>query len=217
MHIFSRYTALALILIAAATVNCFGQTYLGISFGLNNSSFSGDAPEKISYGFTSGFIAGVLIDFELTKDVFMNIQPSYKTGGGVLLENDSVDSEIVYEYPVVNRSISLPVIVKAYAKSRLHFHTGFNVDYLLSSKATIRGTESDFKSELDDWNLAVIFGLGYIQPFANSRLGIDLQYVQGLSVVSQPTNEDTFIPRVRINNIRLVVSYQFKLKKGGSL
>ena len=215
MHIFPGRIAVLTVLITLLSLPMYAQTYLGISIGSNNSTFSGDAPSKISYGFKSGFIAGVLVDFQLTKDVFMNIQPSYKIGGGFLLEKDSLNSDIVYEYPVENRSISLPVTVKVYAKKRLHFNTGLNVDYLLSSKATIRGTESDFKSELDDWNLSVIFGIGYIQPFTSSRLGIDLQYVQGLSVVSQPTEEDTLIPRVRINNIRLVVSYQFSLKKGG--
>lgn len=205
----ASFFCIVFLLISSYTV---GQISVGAYFGLNNSSFSGDKPRNVSYEFNAGYVLGLTADFKIAKDVYLEVMPSYALGNNAIIEKDSLDEEVIYEYSVRNTGIHLPTIVKIFAKPKLHFDTGLVPSYLLSSSTNIQGEDIDLLDNLNRFYLGVLFGLGYRLELDKSAIGFNLHYVQGINSLSDEPVESSYVPRIRITNVRITAVYHFRIK-----
>lgn len=57
------------------------QSTFGLSTGFDNTKFSGDKPDQITYEFKSGLSLTALADFSLTRDLGLSVRLGYAQGG----------------------------------------------------------------------------------------------------------------------------------------
>ncbi len=189
------------------------QIGLGVYGGIESSKFSGETPDNVSFGSKTGFNLGIRFDLPLTEDVVLSFQPGYSQNGSSVTEKVEVESSYSWFTQTVkntieidNQFISLPILVNI-KMSRLFYATsGLAVDYLLSSEAIQENDSEDFKPFLVDGQISAVFGFGVNIPIKTTKLGIQLDYWQGLTRLSKETAEDgTELPRVRLSKYRLVL------------
>ncbi|MBK8380317.1 MAG: PorT family protein [Ignavibacteria bacterium] len=163
----------------------FSQWKLGLTTGVNMTSLSGDSPEDAGYSKGAGLIFGLSGEYNITKDLIINIQPRYVQKKGKIYyeirKEDPIDSfETELDY------FSLPLILKIPALTSITFvNGGIDVSYL--SKANIRRItgvedEKDITEYLNKFDLSFLFGLGLsFNVFKNVSLDAEARYVQSVS------------------------------------
>ncbi len=169
----------------------FSQFKLGITTGINMTSISGDAPEDAGYSKGTGLVFGLTGEYNITRDLIINIQPRYVQKKGKIYyevnKEDPVDSfETELDY------FSLPLILKIPALTSItFFNGGIDISYL--SKASIRNIigesiEKDMTDNLNKFDLSFLFGFGLsFKVFKNVRLDAEARYTQSVSNLGKNT------------------------------
>lgn len=192
------------------------QTSLGFFAGLNNSKLKGDSPKKASYKSLMGLNAGIYLDVQLHKIVFLSFQPSYSQEGTrvsykVTNQDKAVDSlRIRFNY------FSLPILVKITSTNKKWYAlSGIETGYLLNSFIDNGAEKENLNDDILKINVAIIFGAGLRIPLRFGRFFIELRYTQGLINLTDEPLEDTnsAIPRVKTSGMKLFAGYEIPLTK----
>ncbi len=202
---------LALVVCVATSVSA--EMRFGATAGLNRSSLGGDAPNNAKYNSAMGFSVGVVGDIGLTEDVVLSLQPMYVRRGtniafdvGEEVKKDSLEVRVDY--------IDCLVLVKVISDSeRFYLSSGLGFGFLTGANINdIRGGESDAKSLFKDYDISVVFGVGYVIPARNSLVTVELRYQQSLLSVGDEValaSESGLVPRIRFSGLQVLATVLF--------
>lgn len=207
---------LILIPIFLAQIDSWGQVDLGVFAGIDNGRLSGDKLSKTSdYKSRRGFIVGLSIDPQINDLISLSIQPGYISTGSKIQVPDTIRNQYKDSIKITVDYLILDIFIKIQSKSkRLYFSSGLEFGYGLSLVVENELEEVDISDELNKWNLAAVFGIGYKVPIKKSSLYFELRYSQGLVNMAKPDIEEDYnIPRVKISGIKFVTGFQIPITK----
>lgn len=205
--------SIGLALLVCLASSAGAQVRFGATAGLNMTSLSGDAPANAQYNRATGFGAGLLVDFMLTEDVALSVQPMYVQRGTNIAykvgEEEPRDS-----LEVRNDYIDCLVLAKVFTDSeRFYVSGGFGFGFLTGANLNnVNGGDSDVKSLFTDYDMSVVLGLGYVIPARNTLLTVELRYQQSLLSVADPdelATESGLTPRMRFSGFQVFASVMF--------
>ncbi len=189
----------------------------GIFIGGDLTGISGDAPEETSYAGSPGYLAGISIEFNLTKDIKLMLQGMYNRKNSKLLfdvgEKEPLDSmRMGFDY------IRVPLVAKINAFNGVtYFLSGLDFGFMLSSKLNDIekvNPERDISSYVNKFDLAALFGVGVNFKLNSNLLFVELRYLQSLTNMS---NNDinkfgSYLPtRFRLAGLQLHTGFNFSL------
>jgi len=154
---------------------------IGLQGGVNRAGLGGDAPAETSYSGATGFMAGILFDLPVARDVFVSVQPMYvRRGTGIAfaikgeeVPHDSLDVTLSY--------VSVPLLAKVQAAhGRTYVTGGVDAGILLDATLSGRGPDEDIKAAFKSYDVAAVFGFGVVFPLGAPRLTIEARYSQSL-------------------------------------
>lgn len=190
---------------------------VGIIGGTDLATLSGDSPKDVSYGVKPGFMGGISVEFNITEDIKLLLQPMYsiKYTKGLFDtgEPDPIDSMTSkFEY------IRVPLSAKINAFNGVtYFLGGLDFGYLLSASLydneKVNG-ERDVKNALNEIDLAALFGVGVNFKIASNFLYFELRYEQSLLNLSNTdanANAEYFPTRFRLGGFQLLTGFNFSL------
>jgi len=189
-----EYLFLIVILPLLLSRSAGAQPAVGIWGGLNRAHLSGDAPEDAGYQNRLGLAAGVVGEFNLTRDVKLSLQPMYVQRGTRIAydlqdydePHDSLDVKLNY--------FSLPVMIKVISgNGKTYVSSGLDFGVLMQAELADlnrEGAARDIKNLLQDFDVAVNFGFGVMLPVGSPLLTFELRYSQSLLNLSK-TGENT--------------------------
>lgn len=193
---------------------CFAaeaQPAVGFWGGLNRSHLSGDAPEDASYQNLIGLAAGVVGEFNLTRDIKLSLQPMYLQRGSRIAfdlpeydqPHDSLDVKLDY--------ISVPVMIKVLSgNGKTYVSSGLDFGVLLQAELSDlnrEGAAQDIKNLLHEFDVAINFGFGVMLPVGSPLLTFELRYSQSLlnlSNIEANSAEVALLERFRPTGLQLL-------------
>jgi len=197
------------------SLDSYAQTEVGAYVGLSSTNLKGDKPKDSKYLPKTGVIVGINIDIPLGKNFFLSLQPGFATGGTRVAFANYDTNEYEDSITIKLNNFVLPVLFKVTSLSpKLYFTGGFDFLFPAQSTATIDDVSIDIDEEVNDFQVAMVFGLGYRIPIKKSDLCIEFRYEQGLINISEAPDPDlTYIPRVKPTALRLIAGWQIPIKK----
>lgn len=158
------------------------QFSIGLLGDLSSSNISGSAPSGTVYTGRTDLGGGLILDYKVTDDVTLSLQPMYLPKGTTLSydlpsyeeEIDSVDAKFSY--------ITIPLMVKVKASKVVYVTSGFDVGFLQSATTTKIniGDEKDISDNIESMDVSVNFGVGFTFKVASFNLFFEGRYSQGL-------------------------------------
>lgn len=214
MRLTTYGAALALLMLLGPPA--LGAQAIGLVGGLNRSSIKGDAPDKISYGNKTGLVLGVLGEFRLADDVFLQIQPTLTQRGTSLGVDVAGQKEPVDSGSVSLDYVSVPTLVKVVAGNGRTFVTsGLDFGILTGATLTEGSNEEDVKDRLRDFDVAVNFGFGGVVFAGRPNVTLELRYSQSLvNLVTSETTEESLPARFRSSGFQLLAGVLLPLGGG---
>ena len=177
------------------------ETSIGIVGGLTRFNMDGDRPEKGEYRTVSGGMAGGILEFNLTKNVYLSLQPSYIQKGTKIAFEVEGQKERVDSIEVDLDYFSIPVLVKVRTRGeRFYVLGGLEFGYLLKAQHVTSTEDNDIKDDLDKYDVAVQFGAGYAHPLGRSKIFIEARYVQSVMNVLSDEPDDDVVLGLRLKN-----------------
>jgi hypothetical protein len=200
------------VLCSVASVNA--QFTVGIFGGVNNSNLIGDSPPGSTYQSKQGYAAGALVEYDITSDVRISLQPMFQRKGTTIAYSvfnerepqDSIDININY--------FSIPILAKVYGgNNMLYVSGGFDIGYKLdaSFKRIGSGTEKNISDSFDDFDIAAIIGVGAQFKISLFYIFIEGRYSQGLGNISSPVEgePEELNPSFRTAGLQLYVGLTY--------
>ena len=190
------------------------QPNIGLYFGLNNASVSGDTPDNAKYNGKQGGTFGANIDIKITNEVLLSFQPGISTSNVSLLYLD--DSTNVYKdsIDIQFKAAVLPVVINVITDNKKwYFSSGIDFARIVSSTATNidNGAASDIP--VSNYNISINFGITYLIHIGDPFITIGARYAQGLTNLTNTTIPDSFAPRIKASGIQLRLGIQYPLNK----
>lgn len=201
------------VFIVISSQPAIAQVAIGIYGGLDQSKFSGDIPQKYTYEFKAGYVAGLTFDFAVAEKVFLSIRPNLTENGADItsdenlhvapyLKEDPLDT--AYLYPMVNRYLAVPVIAQIYVSRAFYANSGIEVAYNFFSEAQVLNEKIDVRDSMNELLFHAVFGFGFSIPVKRTSLNLEFTYAQGLSTLTKRAEiEDGTVPRLRTRRFRL--------------
>ena len=190
------------------------QPNIGIYAGFNSLNINGDTPSKSKFQGSGGYLFGIQGDFKITKEVLLSLQPgiissnvdlNFKSSSTNLYE-DSISFNFNY--------FQLPVEINIISNNqRFYFSSGLEFSYLLKAETTVSSSTEDISEEVNQFNLFINYGLTYLIPMGKPILFIDARYAQGLTNMTNTPNDQSIIPRIKLNGWKFRAGIQIPLKK----
>lgn len=197
-------------------ISIFSQTYIGATGGLMSSSLSGDAPEDASYSGKTGFSGGLVVDFTLTEDIVLSIQPRFLQKG-TSVAYDVGEYELRDSLTATFDYASLPVMVKITSlNKRIYFSSGLDFGYLMNSTVEniVDGSTKDVNNLIKNYDISATFGFGVNIPIGSPIISLELRYMQSilnLSDISSTESGTTFPYRFRTSGFQFLTSIIFPI------
>lgn len=178
------------------------------------SKLSGDVPNKAKYKSSTGLNIGANIDIQLSKTIFLSLQPSYSQEGTKISYTLPDSPTPVDSISIGLNYFSLPILLKiTTVNERYYALAGFEPALLLNSSQTIDDKEQEIDANVTEFNLAMQFGVGLRIPIGFPRLFIELRYSQGLVNLTDDPIAQNSIPRVKTSGMKIIVGIEIPLKK----
>ena len=213
----TRHTGFILLiaLLLAAAAPAVALENLGVVVGIDRTELSGDEPQEFKFQTDTGYLVGAVVEFALTRDVLLSIQPSYlhtKTGlaykdqeAGVLRDSLALDIDWLV----------VPVVARIKANESALYATG-GLDFAWAMGGGLSGGtgEEEAESFIRDISVSVVFGVGLEFPVGRNRILTELRYRQGLlnAARSDAVFDGTTLPaRYRFAGIQLMAGFLFSL------
>ncbi len=191
------------------------QVSVGAVLGVSRSGVSGDRPDGTTFSTRTGLIAGVVVEIPITDEVHLVFQPGFIQRGasiGVDVgEPEPVDSlELQLDY------LSMPVLIKVISNNRrLYVTSGIDIGYLSSATLTDGSSETDLGPILNDLDLSVIFGVGWMIPIGRPAFTIEMRYNQSLTNLNDTATTPANLPaRFRSSGFQLLAGVLLPLGGG---
>jgi len=203
-----------LLLFMLGSLLASGQSYIGVFGGLNRSKLSGDSPAKAKYKNKLGANIGANIDIKLSNIIWLSIQPSYSQEGTRLSYSLRGNLEPVDSVHIRLNYFSAPLLLKiSSTNGRFYALGGIEAGYLLSHAVSSHGNDLDADLNIADWNFTIHFGAGIYIPIGFPRLFIELRYSQGLTDLTDESQEISYIPRIKTSGFKLLAGIEIPLKR----
>lgn len=213
----TRHTGFILLiaLLLAAAAPAVALENLGVVVGIDRTELSGDEPQEFKFQTDTGYLVGAVVEFALTRDVLLSIQPSYlhtKTGlaykdqeAGVLRDSLALDIDWLV----------VPVVARIKANESALYATG-GLDFAWAMGGGLSGGtgEEEAESFIRDISVSVVFGVGLEFPVGRNSILTELRYRQGLlnAARSDAVFDGTTLPaRYRFAGIQLMAGFLFSL------
>lgn len=209
----------ALILACAVSVSTASPARaaaIGAILGLDRGAISGDAPPNTNYGGGMGWIAGVEVEFPITSDLALSLQPriNHRTTELTSADEESPDESVAdleFDY------VSVPLVLKLEAAGgRTYVAGGVDLAFLTSARLTGDGIDEDIESLLHGTDVGALLGFGVVFPVGTPRITTELRYVQGLVNLSNDSEGATLrnLPdRFHMSGWQLTAGILFPLGK----
>jgi hypothetical protein len=194
--------------------DAFSEIRVGAGGGLARYSFSGDKPDKSAYEAQNRATFGGIFELDVYRGVRLSIQPSIIQKGTGISYEVSGQKERVDSVQVNTDYFSLPVLVKILTPGERWFvSSGLEFAWLLSAKHVTSSQETDISDDLEEYDLAIHFGIGWIRPIGSQELFIEGRYTQSIrNVVSDSDPESDFYGlRIKNSGILLMAGFLFQL------
>ena len=210
----SLYRIIFISLFFYFTNNSFAQFDASVWAGVNSSHFGGNPPKYANYESIYGLSFGADLDYHLTKDVVISLEPSFsQTGSDIVFGNEENLFDTVITYTVKQNYFGLGLLFKINTE---RFYVGAGTSFQLLSSANLEqgSTEIDIKDKFLDYDIVGFFNVGYKIPVGSPTLFIELRYLQGLlSIYSGNTenNSETYIANFKSSGLRLSMGIMFPL------
>lgn len=201
--------------------NLSAQVSLGMYGGVSANKLNGDPAAFNVYKPHVGWNSGVIVNMNITEDILLSLQP------GIMYSYGRVQTADTIEFPLNIRLIyrdsvdislgvvNIPVLVKVITDNqRFEFSSGIEMSYLVRAKWDNGSEKINIRSELNNFNFAVVFGLGYRIPVKETTLAIELIYTQGIINQSRSDSDLTALNRIKTSGIRFLVSWSLPLRIG---
>jgi len=187
MIIKSKLLLTLLILFSVASVNA--QYTVGIFGGVNNSGLIGDSPPGSTYQSAQGYAAGALVEYNITSDVRISLQPMFQRKGTTIAYSVFSEREPQDSINININYFSVPVLAKVYGGNNIMYVSGgFDIGYKLDAtfKRIGSGTKTDISNSFDKFDIAAIIGVGAQFKIGLFYIFIEGRYSQGLGNISSP-------------------------------
>jgi len=202
-------------------ISLYGYSLLGQSAGIfytkNGSKLTGDKPQGFKIVYDQGFGIGAFLDIHLAEDVELSIQPGYQKIQSKIQIPDQDDPEggrkDTLDFSLSD--FSLPILFKIHPTKteRFYFIGGPQFGFLLESKTkNENGEEKDMGDIMNDLNLSLNFGFGYIFPIKSTYLFIEARYEQGLLNLTDFGNPEELFSRVKSQGVNLSLGFGIPFK-----
>ena len=208
-----------LILLATLLLGAISPTLaldnLGIVAGLDRTELAGDEPPDFRFTSESGYLVGAVVEFALTREVLLSIQPSYlhtrtglaykDRGAGVLRDSLALDIDWFV----------LPVVARIKANEGVLYGVGgFEFAWAMNGGLSGGAEEEPAESFIRDIDVAAIVGVGLEFPAGRNGITAELRYCQGL--LNSANNDadlsgSTLPKRFRFAGLQLVAGFLFSL------
>lgn len=192
--VFSRETKMrkvvplfAGVLILALAPPAEAQIRIGAYGGITRSSLSGDAPSDAEYRTRTGPVIGALVEIPVADNVLLSVQPAWKQRGTKIAVDVEGEDERQDSLSLGLSYASIPLLMKIEtAGGKVFVNSGVDVGFLLdASLSPVEGDgEEDVSELIEDFDLAVNFGVGGQFPIGLPRLTIEARYTQSLINIS---------------------------------
>jgi len=173
----------ALAILLALPGSTRAQFLLGATGGVSSMSLNGDAPEDASYTSKTGFGYGLIVEYALTPDIRLSVQPSFaRRGTGV--GYDIGEEELRDSLSLTLDYVSIPVLARFLSSGGSWFvNGGFDVGFLLdaSLEDVNTGSSADVANSVNSFDLMMILGVGTSISLDPALLTFELRYGQSLS------------------------------------
>jgi len=211
----SRLLILFLLTFSLAPSTSPAQWTLGFQGGLSNSKLSGDTPSNISYGTHSGFAAGAVVDYALSPDVRLSMQPMY-VQRGTTTELSVPDQEEPLEADILELDyFTVPVLLKIVADNGKTYLTGgFSMGFLLDAQLTLDDVSEDASDIVNSFDLAADLGFGIMMPVGRPSITLEIRYEQSLlnlANADRDGSEDDLPARFRCSGWQVMAGMQWPL------
>jgi hypothetical protein len=202
-----------LILIAIPFSIVSSQTNVNIWAGVNSSSFGGNPPEDASYESIYGLSFGGNIDFNVTEDAVISLEPSFEQKGSKIVFGDEEKIlDTVRTYNLHRNYFGLGVIFKIITE---RFFVGGGLSFQLLSNANLEyeSEETDVKDKFLNYDLISFFNVGYKIPLGAPTLFIELRYIQGLVNINSESYQNTeeYLSKFKSTGLKLSTGIMFPL------
>jgi hypothetical protein len=205
---------LTFIILLSFAITANSQTSLGFFAGLNSAKLKGDSPKYTSYKGQMGLNAGVYLDVQVGKIIYLSFQPSYSQEGTKVFYDVAGSDELVDSLRIKLNYFSLPIMVKVTSTNkRFYAIAGIETSYLLDSFIKNGDEKEDMTADIAEINIALAFGAGLRIPLKYGRLFIELRYSQGLVNLTDEVVFTSEIPRVKTSDLRILFGYEIPLSK----
>ncbi len=175
----------AMVLSAAALLTSIpckltAQVNLGAFAGVNLTDLSGDAPPGASFLSSTGFVAGLVGEFVIAREVWLSFQPMYVQKGsdiefGFTGEDEPDTLGLALNY------ITLPVLFKIVSgNGKTYVSGGLDLGYLVSSTLSLDGESRDVKDSFNDIDLSADFAFGVMFPVGRPKITVEARYTQSI-------------------------------------
>jgi hypothetical protein len=202
-----------LILISLPLSLISSQTHLNIWAGVNSSSFGGNPPEDASYESIYGISFGGNIDFNLTEDAVISLEPSFEQKGSKIVFGDEEKIlDTVRTYNLHQNYFGLGVIFKIITE-RFFVGGGLSFQLLGSANLEYESEEIDVKDKFLNYDLISFFNVGYKIPLGTPTLFIELRYIQGLVNINKESSQNTeeYFSKFKSTGLKLSTGIMFPL------
>lgn len=169
----------------------FSQTKIGLSTGVNLTSFSGVSEDNASFSSSPGLILGLSGEFNITKDLKIVFQPGFIQRNGNISYSINFKGEIDSFKTKLNY-LNFPLFLKVPALNKVaYFNSGISASYLMSSSLeyTQKDTsDTDLDQVLNSFDFSFIFGVG-ATVHLSKKIDIDFEARYTQSIVSAGNGE----------------------------
>ncbi len=210
-----RLLFLVLILALVAGTATAAEWRLGLQGGANNSGLSGDVPSGVSFGRRSAPAAGALVEWRLTGDVWLSLQPMF-VGRGTTSQITITGEDKTVAGPTVELDyLAVPVLARIVSgNGHTYVVGGLNPAYLLDARLVDGTTTEDASASLNSFAIAADIGFGVLVPAGRSLLSFEVRYEQSilnLSASGQEEGENSLPVRFRSSGFQFLAGFLWPL------
>jgi hypothetical protein len=180
---------LLIFFVVFSVVPVSAQFTVGIFGGVNNSNLIGDSPPGSTYQSAEGYAAGALVEYNITSDVRISLQPMFQRKGTTIAYSIFSEREPQDSINININYFSVPVLAKVYGGNNIMYVSGgFDIGYKLDAtfKRIGSGTKTDISNSFDKFDIAAIIGVGAQFKIGLFYIFIEGRYSQGLGNISSP-------------------------------
>jgi hypothetical protein len=146
---------------------------IGIKGGLNFSTIHTDVDSD--FNSKVGFVVGLLSHIHITENFALQPEVVYSTQGAAY-KFTGIDYKLNLNY------INIPVNFQYMFDNGFRLQAGPQIGFLTSAKAVSSGSDLDMKSNFENIDFGLTFGMSYVKP--STGFGIDLRYNLGFTNIN---------------------------------